>query len=254
MRMNPLTRRGAFVLVGLILTVTSTRPVAAATCGPYGVGFGANELQPQTSCALALASQARIDWVRLGLYWQNVEPNPGQFDFQADDALIASTRATQLNVLAILAYSTTWSTSAPADSPGNLTHHPPHDYGEWANYVTAIVTRYKSDVHYSRKCGSPIWPSSGMGAPPSTPPCWTSHPPPSNRSTRRRSPGSTTRPAGTCSSGTGGGAGARGGGSARPGGCGQHRQVRVCPCDDHHLRGTVHHLDQYRPGRSHDYQ
>ena len=95
MRMNPLTRRAAFLLVGLILTVTSARPVAAATCRPYGVGFGANELQPRTPCALELASQARIDWVRLGLNWQDVEPSPGEFDFQADDALIASTRATQ---------------------------------------------------------------------------------------------------------------------------------------------------------------
>src|SRR5438132_13465992 len=99
--MNPLTRRAAFLLVELIVTVTSARPVAAATCWPYGVGFGANELQPRTPCALALASQANIDWLRLGLYWQDVEPSPGQFDFQADDALIASTRATQLKVLAI---------------------------------------------------------------------------------------------------------------------------------------------------------
>ena len=96
--MNPLTRRAAFFLVGLTVTLTSVRPVAAATCGPYGVGFGADELQPRTPCALELASQANIDWVRLGLYWQDVEPSPGQFDFQADDALIASTRATQLNV------------------------------------------------------------------------------------------------------------------------------------------------------------
>src|SRR5216683_6367081 len=130
MPMNPLTRRAACLLTGFMLTLTPARPVAAAACGPYGVGFGADELQPQTPCALELASQANIDWVRLGLYWQDVEPSPGQFDFQADDALIASTRATQPNVLAILAYSTTWSTGAPADSPGNLTHYPPRDYGE----------------------------------------------------------------------------------------------------------------------------
>jgi hypothetical protein len=53
-----------------------------------------------------------------------------------------------LKVLAILAYPTTWGTSAPADSAGSLTHYPSRDYGEWANYVAAIVTRYKSDVHY----------------------------------------------------------------------------------------------------------
>ena len=148
MHTHALTRPLGCLLMGFMLILTPARPVAAATCAPYGVGFGANELQPQTPRALELASQAKIDWVRLGLYWQDVEPSPGQFDFQADDALIASTRATQLNVLAILAYSTTWSTSAPADSPGNLTHYPPRDYGEWANYVAAVVTRYKGDVHY----------------------------------------------------------------------------------------------------------
>ncbi len=82
------------------------------------------------------------------MHWQDVEPNPGQFDFQADDALIASTRANQLNVLAILAYSTTWSTSAPSDPPGNLTHFPPRAVTDWAHYVAAVMTRYKNDVHY----------------------------------------------------------------------------------------------------------
>lgn len=51
-------------------------------------------------------------------------------------------------MLAIFAYSTTWSTCAPADSSGNLTHYPPRDYGEWDNYIPAIVTRYKSGVDY----------------------------------------------------------------------------------------------------------
>ena len=107
MRIHPLTRRVACLLMGLMLTLTPARPVAAAAGGPYGVGFGADELQAPTPCALELASQARIDWARLGPYWQDVEPNPGQFDFHADDALMARTRANQLNVLAILAYSTT---------------------------------------------------------------------------------------------------------------------------------------------------
>ena len=114
----------------------------------YGVGFGANELMPQTQRALQLAAQAGINWVRLGIYWEDVEPNPGQFDFAADDALVASTRANQLNVLAILAYSTTWSTSAPANPPVNLTHYPPRDYFEWAEFVTNVVSRYKDDIHY----------------------------------------------------------------------------------------------------------
>src|SRR5579859_1372633 len=113
------------LLILALIHTASTPLIAAATpSDAYGVGFGADELEPQTPRALELASQANIDWVRLGLYWQDVEPNPRQFDFQADDAVIASTRANHLNVLAILAYSTDWSTSAPVDPPGNLTHYP----------------------------------------------------------------------------------------------------------------------------------
>jgi polysaccharide biosynthesis protein PslG len=138
------------ILLVPVLIVTASTPLKAAATpsDAYGVGFGAQELQPQTPRALELASQAHIDWVRLGLYWQDVEPNPGQFDFHADDTVIASTRANHLNVLAILAYSTDWSTSAPADPPDNLTHYPPRDNAEWANYVAAVVTRYKAHVHY----------------------------------------------------------------------------------------------------------
>jgi hypothetical protein len=80
--------------------------VSATPYDAYGVGFGANELLPQTSRALELAAQANIDWVRLGIYGEDVEPSPGQYAFAANDALVASTRANQLNVLAILAYST----------------------------------------------------------------------------------------------------------------------------------------------------
>src|SRR5579864_288076 len=136
------------LILALIVTASTPLKAAATPSDAYGVGFGADELQPQTPRALELASQANIEWVRLGLYWEDVEPNPGQFDFQADDAVIASTRANHLKVLAILAYSTDWSTSAPANPPDNLTHYPPRDYAEWANYVAAVVTHYKTDVHY----------------------------------------------------------------------------------------------------------
>ena len=145
----PVIRRFTLLLAALILTFSPTpQPVAATPYGVYGVGFGANELLPQTPRALELARQADINWVRLGIYWEDVEPNPGQYDFAADDALVASTRANQLNVLAILAYSTTWSTSAPANPPVNLTHYPPRDDFEWAQYVAMVVSRYKDDIHY----------------------------------------------------------------------------------------------------------
>ncbi len=143
-----LTRRVTVLLAALVLVLSSAPRVAAAPDDTYGVGFGADELLPQAPRALELASQANIKWVRLGIYWQDVEPNPGQFDFAADDALVASTGANKMNVLAILAYSTTWSTSAPADPSDNVTHYPPRDYREWTDYVAAVVSRYAGDIHY----------------------------------------------------------------------------------------------------------
>ena len=43
--------------------------------------------------ALELASQANLEWVRLGRYYQDVERDPGEFDVPGDDALIASARS-----------------------------------------------------------------------------------------------------------------------------------------------------------------
>lgn len=148
MHITPPTRRAVLILSALILTLAATPPVTATPYDPYGVGFGADELLPQAPRALELAAQADINWVRLGIYWEDVATERGQYDFAADDVLVASTRANHLSVLAILAYSTTWSTSAPADSPLNLTHYPPRDYGEWADYVARVVSRYKDDIHY----------------------------------------------------------------------------------------------------------
>ncbi len=87
------------LLAALVPVFSSAPRVAAAPVDAYGVGFGADELLPQAPRALELVSQANIKWVRLGIYWQDVEPDPGRFDFTADDALVASTRVNKMNML-----------------------------------------------------------------------------------------------------------------------------------------------------------
>ena len=113
----------------------------------YGVAFGANELRPVTPRALDLAHAANIQWVRLGLYWQAIEPRPGELHWQRYDDLIATARAQRFQVLALLAYATPWATTAPPGAPGNVTHYPPSDQAAWLRYVTAVVSRYHQDVH-----------------------------------------------------------------------------------------------------------
>ena len=80
------------LILALMVTASTPPTAAAASSDPYGVSFGADELEPQTPRALGLASQANIDWVRMGLYWQDLEPSPGQFDFKGDDVATVVTR------------------------------------------------------------------------------------------------------------------------------------------------------------------
>jgi hypothetical protein len=112
------------------------------------VAFGANELRQVAPRALELARDANIQWVRLGLYWQAIEPRPGELQWQRYDDLIATARARHFRVLGLLAYSTPWATAAPPGAPGNVTHYPPSDQAAWLRYVTAVVSRYsQDDVH-----------------------------------------------------------------------------------------------------------
>jgi hypothetical protein len=142
----------------------SSTPEPASASIPYGVGFGANELQPQAPAALSLASQARLGWVRVGLYWQEIEPVPGQDTFDAYDALLAQARANDLNVLAILAYSAQWCTTAPTDPTWNPTHYPPLDLSMWRGYVAAVVERYKDRIHHWEVWNEPDLPQFWSGS------------------------------------------------------------------------------------------
>ena len=65
-KLTLLPKAGLLVLT-LFFTVSTPLQAAATPSDAYGVGFGAEELEPQTPRALELASQALIDWVRLGL-------------------------------------------------------------------------------------------------------------------------------------------------------------------------------------------
>jgi large repetitive protein len=139
-------------------------PERATTSSPYGVGFGANELQPQTPAALSQAAEAHVGWIRVGLYWQEIEPTAGDYHWAAYDSLLAEARQNSLNVLAILAYSTPWCTTAPSNPSWNPTHYPPEDMGDWQSYVAAVVARYKDQVHHWEVWNEPDLPQFWAGS------------------------------------------------------------------------------------------
>jgi hypothetical protein len=131
----------------------------------YGVAFGANETAEDALSALEWAHEARVRWVRIGVYWQTVEPQPGQLDWSRYDRLIAKARNEQLNVLGVLGYATRWSYRAPTGSLGDPTRNPPGDEQAWLRYVSAVVTRYGDAVHTWEVWNEPDLPHFWSGTP-----------------------------------------------------------------------------------------
>ena len=139
------------LLLGLSLSLLLANPALAQSrlLDPdhYGVAFGANETSDEAPFALEWAHEARVGWVRIGVYWQTVEPQPGQLDWSRYDRLIAEARAQQLNVLGVLGYATRWSNRAPPGFLGDPTRNPPADEQAWLRYIGGVVSRYGNSVH-----------------------------------------------------------------------------------------------------------
>lgn len=118
----------------------------------YGVHLltFANNRPEHLGRALELAGEARIGWVRFHLAAATIHAGPGNFRFGETDWLVGKARAEGLQILANLAYTTNWNTTAPPEvtSIAQREHYPPRDYEEWGRYVFETVSRYREQVQY----------------------------------------------------------------------------------------------------------
>jgi Beta-galactosidase len=137
------------VLVLGVLAAPAARAADSGVLDPdhYGVGFGANEADDSAPLALEWAHEAHVRWVRIGFYWQTIEPESGRFDWSRYDTLLAKAGSEQLEVLGVLGYATRWSNRAAPGSLGDLTRNPPGSDTAWLQYVSGTVERYRGQVH-----------------------------------------------------------------------------------------------------------
>ncbi len=105
---------------------------------------------PAIPAAMELAAAAGIGSIRVaGTEWSRVEPRKGQFDWRAADRIIDLARGHGFEVLAPLAYTPGWASSAPENLPSGVrTRWAPRDIRDWEAYVTATVSRYRDRVRY----------------------------------------------------------------------------------------------------------
>jgi polysaccharide biosynthesis protein PslG len=109
---------------------------------PWGMGSGA-EWSGDYPKFNPLLQQAGARWLRLFPEWQTIQPKPGQWKWQASDAIVADARTNKLHVLGVWCYFAPW-TSAD----GGTRKGPVKDMQFWRDYVEATVKRYQKDIKY----------------------------------------------------------------------------------------------------------
>jgi hypothetical protein len=82
--------------------------------------------------------------------WIDLEPQPGKWNFEKLDGLIAAAEEHQISVLMPLGTPPQWASARPAEpgpyGPGTAAE--PARIEDWRNYVRTVATRYKGRIHY----------------------------------------------------------------------------------------------------------
>lgn len=86
-----------------------------------------------------LAVEAGFDTIVQVLPWRDVNPEPGQFEWAAADALVQTVRQHGLNLVLRLDMPPAW---AAQTDPAGL----PFDLAAYADFVTAVAHRYKGQI------------------------------------------------------------------------------------------------------------
>ena len=109
---------------------------------PWGMAAGASSGRYYAQFTPKL-EQAGVKWLRLFPEWQEIQPKPGQWNWEASDRLVANARANHIHLLGLWCYFAPW-----ASADGGTRKGPIKDMQYWRDYVSATVRRYHEDIQY----------------------------------------------------------------------------------------------------------
>ncbi len=92
----------------------------------------------------AAANQLRLNWVKLQVRWEFVEPEEGVYDWSYLDVFFQSVTEKNVKVLVGVVTAPEWARQPGAD----LTKHgPPADNQKFADFVAQLIMRYPGKIH-----------------------------------------------------------------------------------------------------------
>ena len=94
--------------------------------------------QADKDAAVAAALGARL--TRVCMYWRDIEPTPGRFNYDTTDRLVAACQAHGIDVQGQIAFPPDWAREAKTN-----VLYPPNDLKAWKAFVFQTVERYDGD-------------------------------------------------------------------------------------------------------------
>jgi len=110
-----------------------------------------------------LMKAMNVTWVRVDLDWSIAETEPGQFNWDYPDTIVAEAAARGMKVLGVLAFSPEWARPATKGDSPTARHSRPEQLSDWASFARVVTERYASrGVHtweiWNEPNTSKFWP------------------------------------------------------------------------------------------------
>lgn len=164
-KMTGLSRRAALGVMGGALGVALTgcgpegpvpsesagrAPSSPATAVPgprnlKGMAIPVHQLWPLDDRALAaefaVLSGLTVDWLRVDLYWGDIETGPGKFDWTPTKRVLAAAKAANLGVIAVVHTTPTW--VRPAGSEHTAGVFGADAVADYASFCAAAAVEYR---------------------------------------------------------------------------------------------------------------
>jgi hypothetical protein len=110
----------------------------------YGVTIDLTQYDDaQLVNTLAALQETGLTWLRLPISWAEIEPTPGQFNWESLDRVVDRVGNDRFKLIAVLQTSPTW--ARPTDT---LPTTPPTEVSDFGNFTRAFAARYDQQIDY----------------------------------------------------------------------------------------------------------
>lgn len=120
------------------------QPVFGAESLYLGVNVALEQYDPQTlEARLADLAARGVAYLRQEFRWDEIEPQPGQFDWAVSDRIVEAARRHNFRILAVLWTTPEWARTPTASARASATRTaPPYSVRDFARFAGAFARRY----------------------------------------------------------------------------------------------------------------